>query len=137
MKTADEMYPNLGEEGFYGPGDYGPVLESIGAIAIQVDDDNYQGDSRVLYRGKGDCWGVLLFGWGSCSGCDSLQACSHRKEIEELRDDLATRVRWGTREEILAYLMSKDFETESSYREDKIKQFVSKATSLLAAQNTQ
>jgi len=49
MKSAKEMYPEL-EEPFYGPGSYGPLLESLGTIVVQVDDSDYSGDSRVLYR---------------------------------------------------------------------------------------
>ena len=54
--------------------DYQPMLNAFGKVAIQVDDDAYQGDSRLLYDENGKI-GVLIFGWGSCSGCDALQAC--------------------------------------------------------------
>lgn len=57
-----------------GPSSYQPIMDSFGNIILQVDDNDYQGDSRLLYR-EDDRIGFLQFGWGSCSGCDSLQAC--------------------------------------------------------------
>lgn len=58
MQTAREMYPGREQECdwtnsgkyFEAPGDYGPILASIGEILLQVDDEDYQGDSRVIYR---------------------------------------------------------------------------------------
>ena len=71
MEDIRSIYPGL-EEPFYGPGDYSPILLSFDAeIVLAADDQDYQGDSYVLYR-RGDSFGVLIFGWGSCSGCDAL-----------------------------------------------------------------
>lgn len=64
MQTAREMYPGREQECdwtnsgkyFEAPGDYGPILASIGEILLQVDDEDYQGDSRVIYRDGGGSW---------------------------------------------------------------------------------
>lgn len=127
MKTIQEVYPGK----FTGTSDYGPMLESIGTVVVQVDDPGYQGDSRVLFR-DGERWGVLLFGWGSCSGCDALQGCSSFDDVEKLRDELVTSVRWGTREETIALLRTKDWSVEpTAYRAEEARRFVEQALAAL------
>ena len=41
------------EEGNYGWYDYQPMVEAFGNVVVQVDDDDYQGDTRVLYNNNG------------------------------------------------------------------------------------
>jgi hypothetical protein len=96
MKSIYEIYPELETDGgnFYGPGNYQPMLDSFGYdVLLQVDDDDYQGDSRILYE-DGNRYGILIFGWGSCSGCDSLQGCDSYQEIENLRAELHNGIMW-------------------------------------------
>ncbi len=88
MKTAAEIYADYS---YFG--DYQPMLDSFGEILIQEDDDDYQGDSYVLYK-DGSRYGLLIFGWGSCSGCDALQACNSIKEVQELMDSLYSDIEW-------------------------------------------
>lgn len=78
---------------FYGPGDYQPIIDELGDPVVQVDDDDYQGDTRILYRKDGR-YGLLNFGWGSCSGCDGLRACTSFREIEELIQGLEDGIVW-------------------------------------------
>ena len=86
------------------PSDYGELVESMEyEVLAQADDDDYQGDSLYLLR-DGQRYGVLTFGWGSCSGCDALQACSTMTEATELRDELHQSITWGSQEEIAGYL---------------------------------
>lgn len=104
------------EEGsyFYGPGDYNPIIKSFGDVLVQVDDDDYQGDTRVLLRKDGR-YGFLNFGWGSCSGCDGLQACSSFREIEELIQSLERDIKWfDTLADAKAYI-GNDHDREQSY----------------------
>jgi len=68
---------NKDDHGWY---DYTPLISYFGHIILRVDDTDYQGDSRVLYE-EGERYGYLNFGWGSCSGCDSLQACDTASEV--------------------------------------------------------
>ena len=37
----------------WGWSDYQPMLDAFGKVAIQVDDSDYQGDSRLLYDENG------------------------------------------------------------------------------------
>lgn len=139
MKTFDELYPETypGEWSghCYGPGDYSVILRAIGNIAVQVDDDDCQGDSRVLYQ-DGERFGLLLFGWGSCSGCDGLQACSSKAEVEELARGLEAQVKWLPRSEMAAYMRAKDWDLESVWlsNTDASKRFLEQSLALLDAQ---
>lgn len=131
MKTAKELYPEYLEmeqkDGyFYGPCDYQPILKSIGTILIQVDEGDYQGDSMVLYK-KGSKYGYLIFGWGSCSGCDALQACENMEEIQSLIDQLHNDVKWfDSLNDLKAYFINKDWELEYLYHSDGGKEFIEK-----------
>lgn len=123
MKPIEEVYPEHKDcEYFYGPCDYKPLLESIGTIALQVDDSDYQGDSRVLYRDDARV-GYLQFGWGSCSGCDALQACNTMKDISDLRDGLVKEVRWfGDAAAALAFFDTHDWEGDYAFDQSFVDQ---------------
>jgi len=129
-QRAKQLYPDQGqEEPFYGPGDYQPIVNSFGEIALQVDDDDYQGDSRILYK-RGDDFGLLIFGWGSCSGCDALQACNTFKEIGELIEGLERDIIWKSKADMLVFFKTRDWEGQFSWGEET-KQFVEKVIALL------
>ncbi|QSQ10590.1 hypothetical protein H0A61_03000 [Koleobacter methoxysyntrophicus] len=137
MKDIKEVYPDAiwkdeaGEEHFWSVSDYRPLLESFGyKILLQVDDDGYQGDTRVLFK-DGNRYGLLIFGWGSCSGCDALQACSSYEEIDELRQQLHNDIKWGTAEELLEYIQGKDWELEWAWHEEETREFIRKAIEIL------
>ena len=119
MKTAKELYEDKGY--WY---DYQPMLEEFGEILVQVDEDNYQGDSYLLYK-RDNQYGFLIFGWGSCSGCDALQSCDNIDEVQELMNQLYSDIKWfDSLEEVKKYL-SKDAiqELKYYYRTTEFKQF--------------
>jgi len=131
VKPIEEVYPRTSEY-FWAPGDYGPLLESFGyPILLRVDDSDYQGDSRVLFRNV-EQYGWLQFGWGSCSGCDALQACNSYEDIEKLRETLHGQIKWGTREELLKYFTEKDWTTDYSWHSEEQKRFVEEVKKLLS-----
>ena len=138
MKPINEVYPEEAQEekkrgACYGPSDYTPMLDSMGyETLLRVDDSEYQGDSRLILR-DGSRYGVLIFGWGSCSGCDALQACDSMKEIEELRTRLRDDIKWfDTRAELLSYFETHDWEGDYSWNAEETKQFVSEGKRILA-----
>jgi hypothetical protein len=138
MKPIAEVYPDEARqdatgEWFYGPSDYEPLLESFGyEITLRVDDDDYQGDSRVLFlnHDNGE-YGYLNFGWGSCSGCDALQACNTLAEIEKLRDELHESIKWGSAQEMYEYFVHHDWKSDYSWHEEKQTIFIFDATEKL------
>jgi hypothetical protein len=129
MQNIAELYEN--DSDYFCAYNYQPLLESFEyEIVLQVDDSDYQGDSRVLFK-NGDLYGYLNFGWGSCSGCDALQACNNIKEVEELRDTLHNSIHWDTKENMLDYFQSKDWELEYSWHVKETREFVEQVINLL------
>lgn len=60
-------------QGDYGVG-YGDVVDSWGYEVLSFDTTgSYQGDHEVLLK-DGPRFGYIIFGYGSCSGCDALEA---------------------------------------------------------------
>ncbi len=137
MKPINEVYPESAKEEaeggyFYGPSSYSPLLDSLGYETIlRVDDRDYQGDSRLIFK-DGDRRGLLIFGWGSCSGCDALQACDSMKDIDDLRNSLHGSIKWfDTAAECLAYFKTHDWAGDYSWHNDETKEFVAAAIKLL------
>ena len=107
--------------------DYDPMLNAFGKIVIQVDDHDYQGDSRVLYD-EGLKIGYLIFGWGSCSGCDALQACDTIDEVQKLCNELQDSIKWfDDRKSALEWFENHDWEGDFCYLNDNTKKFISMA----------
>lgn len=136
MIPIEQVYPEHAQDErerghFYGPGDYCPLLNSMGyEILVKVDENDYQGDSLVLYRGDAG-YGILNFGWGSCSGCDALQACDKLSEIEELRTSLNESIKWfPTAEEAMDYIEKHDWHGDY-VREELVTEFVTEARNVL------
>jgi len=123
MKRAEEIY-EVENKDYFCVYDYNPMLKEFGNVLIQVDDSDYQGDSRVLY-GKDGKLGYLQFGWGSCSGCDSLQACQNYKELQELMDYLNDSIKWfESREECLKFFKEHDWKHDYSCHEEEQEEFI-------------
>lgn len=134
MKPIEEVYPEHAAETeyFYGPGDYNPMLQSFGyEVLLQIDDRDYQGDSRLLFE-DGERIGYLNFGWGSCSGCDSLQACNSMKDIDELRTKLHESIQWfDNRAAAAKWFHEHDWEGDYGWHEEEQKRFIEQARKLL------
>lgn len=137
MKRIEQIYPDLHlfDGQWLGTSNYQPLLDSIGTIWLQVDDHDYQGDSRLLYR-DGDRVGLLIFGWGSCSGCDALQGCRSVAEIEELRAHLVDKILWFESEwHAAGWVRDHDWEADVggfSRLGSSSREFVDRALALLA-----
>ena len=69
---AIKLYPGIKDSFMFGPSDYQPIINHIGKVLVQEDDEDYQGDTFVLLE-KDSKYGFLNIGWGSCSGCDAVQ----------------------------------------------------------------
>ena len=121
MRTAIEIYGKPFSE----IANYQPMLEEFGKILIQVDVKDYQGDSFVLYQ-NGQRFGYLCFGWGSCSGCDALQACESFEEVQELMDKLYNSIRWFDSIKELKQFFDKDMKGEYEYHLEEFHEFVYK-----------
>jgi hypothetical protein len=129
MKPIADVY-EAGTRYFSG---YQPLLDSFEyEILYQVDDEDYQGDSRIIFK-DGDRYGVLIFGWGSCSGCDAMEACDSIEDVEKLRTELHDTIRWGALEETIQYFKAHDWNGDFSYHAKETKIFIEKGLKLLEA----
>jgi hypothetical protein len=123
---ARKVYPGLAsvnedgnEEAFYGPSDYTPIVASQGDIVSLYQQETYQGDTiAVVY--KGGLYGFIRFGWGSCSGCDALQACESYKALGELIEQMQNTTRWyASVGELMDWVKAHDWEVDHTYLDDK------------------
>ena len=87
---------------------YETILGSFGTVLLQDGLGYYLGDCLVLYDRQTalDSYGFLVFGYGSCSGCDALEAASYSyetldAEIDRLR---ASIVYFASLEELVRFL---------------------------------
>lgn len=105
------------EDDKYGWDDYQPMIDAFGKVVIQDEVGSYQGDTFVLYD-EGNKIGYLEFGWGSCCGCDSLQACCSIEEVQELCDELQDEIRWFyNKKQALEWFENHDWEGDWCYGE--------------------
>lgn len=115
--------------------DYLDTIKKYGDILLICPDFDWQGDYRILYwdKTRGDKYGILIFGYGSCSGCDALQGCKTFDDWRELNTQLESSIQWGTSQEILDYLRNHDWEGDYSARSYSCRQFVAFAIALIEA----
>jgi hypothetical protein len=94
MKSIDEAFPRKEYE-YRENLSYESLIESAGLKILCGESDNdYQGSTYLLVW-DGKRYGLLSYSWGSCSVCDSLEACrDDDEELSKLRDDLVSSVKW-------------------------------------------
>ena len=130
LKDMREVYE---PDDNWGWSDYGPMLKSFGEIICEQSFGSYQGDTLAILFDDGK-YGYILFGWGSCSGCDALQACYG--DMDKL-NDLAKRmwdsiVWYDTPQELIGWIKSHDYEGDYlDYYGDELHEFLHKAISIL------
>lgn len=94
----------------------------------------YQGDTWLLVQDKSGRIGYLTFGWGSCSGCDALQACTNWEDVANLYNDLEASIQWfPDKAAALKYFSEKDWSLDWSWHTDYFKRFLDRAKEVLAA----
>lgn len=126
-----DLYPKRNEE-YFSVYSYQPMVDAMGKILVQVSDNDYQGDTRVLLE-KDSKLGVLIFGWGSCSFCDALQACENWDDLSALFEHLQSEIKWfDSAEETFRYFMEHDWEGDYSWHSDETQRFISECKEKLA-----
>lgn len=140
MKTAieiygrKELYNRYGDETetFYAPSSYNPIIDSFGEVRLSCDIGSYRGDTLAILKDPERGYGYLCFGWGSCSGCDSLQACDSEKELDDLIAHLYGQIHWDTKEGLREYLKRLDVKGKWYGEEEGVREFLAAADSVLA-----
>lgn len=116
--------------------EYAGYLELVGSFArvlLAVEDNDYQGDSRLLLADTGRV-GLLFFGWGSCSGCDALEAARDDgvDAVRALRDELAGQVHWEDGPvDLIRYIQGKDWSLDFRGSDPAMQAFLSRAMQIL------
>lgn len=112
------------EHYFHYYGGYGTLIDSFEVeTVLEKHDNDYQGDSYYLLK-NGDEYGILIFGWGSCSGCDALEGAMSMEEVTDLRDSLWGAVTWRSFEDTATYVGHKDWEGEFYYYSTGGREFI-------------
>ena len=101
------------DEGYFTHPYYAELINAFGYEVVSVKDSgDYQGDYFYILR-NGSSFGWLVFGYGSCSGCDSMQACNTPAEVLDLAMRLENNIIWHEDAAGLKdYLENKDHEGE-------------------------
>lgn len=139
VKTIQECFPNLRvEDGWLsGRPDYVELLASCGAeVIVEVVEGSYQGQGFVLLK-RGAEYGYASYWYGSCSGCDSLQASHSVEEIDKERIGLIESIHWDTdRARLLEHIKADRSFTDSNWDDvDTQPEFLAKATTALTVPN--
>lgn len=101
---------------------------------------SYQGDHAVLLS-DGSRWGWLVIGYGSCSGCDALEAATDWSEpywnddVRALADGTRESVHWDSASGLADYLESNLQENDWYYYEDGYKDHVASVVARLRAED--
>ncbi len=77
---------------------------------------DYQGDYAIIFKRDNE-FGFLVLGYGSCSGCDAMEACSSEEEYVDLMHSVINSIYWGTAEETIARITN-EFDDNNWYRND-------------------
>ena len=82
-------------------------------VLAEAEFGDYQGDILFLIHDAGRedrerCLGVIITGYGSCSGCDAYDAAADDGTLDELADQLHRSAVWGTEHELKLYLLGPD-----------------------------
>lgn len=96
---------------------YEGIVESLGFEVLSFDTcGSYQGDHVVLLA-DGERRGFAVFGYGSCSGCDTLEAVQpwgnddgDWSGVEELREDILNSIHWEPTASELADQLESDID---------------------------
>lgn len=118
------------EEWLEGAG-YDEMLSGVGAevLAFEAIGD-YQGDYFYLLK-RGDEYAFLVLGYGSCSGCDALEACYDLSDKMELFSDIVTGIQWMTKKELRKELLDKDEKIHWYSSDDDAKKFIKNCAGML------
>jgi hypothetical protein len=89
-------------------------VETIGSQTF----GHYQGDYIFIVKNSEGELGFVVIGYGSCSGCDALEACETEEQFNSLLDSVVSNIRWGSKEELISHI-NNEFDDNNWYRQEK------------------
>ena len=113
LKILQEAY---GTKDFnHGMSDYYPLFTSLGyEILASYREDDWQGQSLIIFKNKLE-YGFINYSWGSCSGCDSLQGCDDRRELEQLRKSYDAQIQWFSSKKTCLTAIQEKFKIDNDF----------------------
>jgi len=116
LKPLTEVFKVSGREwgGLTPYPSWSVLIESAGLeILYRKTVGYYQGDYHVLVT-DGSRFGYMDIAYGSCSGCDALQACENSLEdLTDLRDRAINGIHWElTKTQLLNWFSNRDWEVQ-------------------------
>lgn len=84
---------------------YSAMVDSFGVVIAYEEDKDYQGDTVFIVEADGKI-GLGEFGWGSCSGCDALEAAwGDPSDCADVRNGIGAGINWfDSKEEALEHM---------------------------------
>lgn len=89
------------------PMSYDEIVATQGEVLGDWVVGSWQGDYVYLLKND-DRYAFTVIGYGSCSGCDALEACSNDEEFNELKEDIIKGIVWGTKQEVHDYIFNQE-----------------------------
>lgn len=117
---------------------YSELVDSMEyEVLFHEDIGSYQGDYLYFLKDEDRSsvlsddarYGLLVFGYGSCSGCDSLQACSNETDVTDLRNNIHNNIKWfKSKQAVVKFINNKDTQPFKDWywREDGADEFINK-----------
>lgn len=119
---------------------YSAIVEAWGyEIVDRATFGSYQGDYVYLLKSGGQ-YGWIVIGYGSCSGCDHLEALSDYNDrwndaVLTYAEELRMRVQWFNAKGLVEYLTNEYLqEGQWSWHEDGYRNFVGGVVSGLTSE---
>lgn len=94
---------------------YDELVRAFGyEVLVNEESGIHSGDSWYFLK-DGNRYGFLEFGWGSCSGCDALEACYSFSALQSLADSLEGSIVWReSKHEMRQWMEAHDFSADFS-----------------------
>jgi hypothetical protein len=106
MTKAEKIFPGILKEKWWCLS-YDAIVSHFGDVVFSKDFGSYQGDTFYVIENNSK-FGYVVIGYGSCSGCDTLQAIESNKNIENLNtfiDSIENDIEWfDTKSELCSFL---------------------------------
>lgn len=116
---------------------YMTLIQAMGHdLLVHLSESGWSGDDFLLMRDADGRYGFLVFGWGSCSGCDAMEAASSWEDAEAIYQKLCDDVHWfDTLAGCVAYIHDKHRAGMEWYRfSDEFPSFVQQVDEYVASQ---
>ncbi len=129
LEQVQERFPKSNYGSIYFEYDY--VDDNLGTELVHVRDNDYQGETRILLR-DGNRYAIRIYSWGSCSGCDFMQACETYEEFLDYANNAYDSLEWIGKDDMMVRLNDLLAEERAnSYKNDEDILFYEKAISVL------